>query len=74
MVLFWVLLHGLDLMDGYVLCRSILRAPWTLLCRLVDSADNVMWVVVAVVIVVVAVVVIVNVFLVRFTCATLVPN
>ena len=56
MVLFWVLLQGLDLMDWFVLCSSILGAPRTLLCKLV---------VVAVVVVVVVVV-----FLVRFTFAT----
>ena len=37
MVLFWVLLRGLDLMDGDVLCSSILGAPRTLLCKLVES-------------------------------------
>ena len=59
MVLLWVLLPGLDLMDGDLLCSSILEG----------ATEAVVVVVVAVVVIVLVVV-----FLVRFTFATLVPN
>jgi len=35
------LLFGLALMYGYVVCGSVLGAPRTLLCKMVESADSV---------------------------------